>query len=490
MARNHYVSQLIIRRFSQDANKINLFNVRDKRIFENRRSARVFFKQDIYSEQVEKKLNEKLEDPLAKLIDKKIIGKEEIVLNRKDLFLIKKFMLIDSVRTFTPGKLQSMISGFSSNAERYASFSKYIGDDFSNNLISIKDLNETSDDFFDRAMNLFIDANSLGDILAHPLSCQELYVWAKVFFDGYLAFWDSCENQEFILTDNGMTSEYEPSHIVYEGISISKLSYLLEKQKHASSEELMFYSNLLTKISFFYENFSVFNLSSTRCMVVIHPFFRLFNSDGLLMNGRLIKPDIPDVWPSFIETKNALLPPKNWYKQQDSLCVEDEFVYYPQTISLFDTIHINLLFLSQSHNLIGFSSFEKIRLSLKCHIMLRALNDKQVYEQHFAANITHLFNNVLMDAFGYMFTYYKESNTALSQEVFDYLDHYALMSLTDTRLNRYSLQYLLDNESKLRSMKNFDFMGSPDERVEMIRKDLENINRRFEKSVTREIENG
>ena len=54
------------------------------------------------------------------------------------------------------------------------------------------------------------------------------------FFDSYIAFWDSNVEQEFILTDNGLTSEYEPSHQLFGGLDHSKLAYLLHMLKNES----------------------------------------------------------------------------------------------------------------------------------------------------------------------------------------------------------------------------------------------------------------
>lgn len=48
--KNHYVSQFIIRRFS---NAINVFDVHTGRIDESKRPHKVFYKDDIYDEEVE-----------------------------------------------------------------------------------------------------------------------------------------------------------------------------------------------------------------------------------------------------------------------------------------------------------------------------------------------------------------------------------------------------------------------------------------------------
>ena len=44
MAKNHYVSQLIIRRFSDKIDRINIFDVKEKKILENKKSLNIFCK--------------------------------------------------------------------------------------------------------------------------------------------------------------------------------------------------------------------------------------------------------------------------------------------------------------------------------------------------------------------------------------------------------------------------------------------------------------
>ena len=116
MAKNHYVSQLIIKRF---APSVSTFDMQTNQIVEHRQAAKIFFDRDIYDNDIEEKMAHDLEQPIASLLDKKIIDCDVIRLTRKELNLLKRFLLLDSVRTYTPEHFQHVISNFYSNTQRY-----------------------------------------------------------------------------------------------------------------------------------------------------------------------------------------------------------------------------------------------------------------------------------------------------------------------------------------------------------------------------------
>ncbi|MDE6284980.1 MAG: DUF4238 domain-containing protein, partial [Bacilli bacterium] len=226
--KNHYISQLIIRRFSK---AIHVFDIKERRVTRYTHPEKIFYKDDIYTDRVEDILNKELESPFAKLLDCKIVNKEKIEITRQDVLLIKRFLLLDSVRTFAAEDFLKIMRCFKSNCERYITLVKH-ADDFGfilEKLPALDDIEDTPFEFQMRAMKLFIQCKSLAEMVINPLCTKELFAWSKIFLDGYLMFWDSHEEHEFILTDNGMTSDYEPSHFMYEGLDLSKESYLYAK---------------------------------------------------------------------------------------------------------------------------------------------------------------------------------------------------------------------------------------------------------------------
>ena len=89
MAKNHYVSQFIIKRFS-DA--INVFDIHTGKIDESKRPHKVFYKEDIYDEELEKLMNCNIESRVANLLSRKLLVSGDITLTRADLFLLKRYM--------------------------------------------------------------------------------------------------------------------------------------------------------------------------------------------------------------------------------------------------------------------------------------------------------------------------------------------------------------------------------------------------------------
>lgn len=300
--KNHYVSQLILKRF---ANALYIFDDNQKAISKHTKTENIFYKTGIYTDEVETAMNVNLENDFAKLLDKKVLGKEKIALTRSELFSLKRYLLVCSIKTKTPEDFMVSMRNFKSNTERYLKLLQHYDKVKYAALMlkpSIDDIDDSPFNLQMQAMELFIHCNTEVELLLNPLCVREFYAWAKVFLDAFLTFCDSHPTQEFILTDNGMTSEYEPSHYVFEGISLSKHSYLMHCLKNDGSDVLKAkYCDLLLTNEIMFENFNIFNLSSTRCMVLAHPFFRLYDDKGmrLLNDQKTYKFSQPDIWPIY-----------------------------------------------------------------------------------------------------------------------------------------------------------------------------------------------
>ena len=94
--KNHYIPQFIIKKFSK---AINVFNLKNGNIRENRPSFEVFYEKGIYDDEVEKTLNFNIETPFSKLLDDKLLTSESsITITREELLLIKRYMLVSSIR--------------------------------------------------------------------------------------------------------------------------------------------------------------------------------------------------------------------------------------------------------------------------------------------------------------------------------------------------------------------------------------------------------
>ena len=172
MAKNHYVSQLIIKRF---APSVSTFDMQTNQIVEHRQAAKIFFDRDIYDNDIEEKMAHDLEQPFASILDKKILNCEKIRLTRNELYLVKQFLLMDSVRTYTPEHFQHVITNFKSNTQRYLKLNHDFFDKRVKTLPSTESLNLSAYDLHMRAMRLYLECRTTGEMINHPLATQELY---------------------------------------------------------------------------------------------------------------------------------------------------------------------------------------------------------------------------------------------------------------------------------------------------------------------------
>lgn len=474
MAKNHYVSQLIIKRF---APSVTTFDAQAKILIENRQAHKIFYKNDIYDNNIERKLAFELEQPFAKLLDEKILNKNRIVLTRKDLYLLKQFLLLDSVRTYEPDSFVQVLKSFNKNVKRYFALSGDMLEESASKLPSVFDLGLEARGIQMRAMRLFLDCKCGAEVLVHPLATRELYCWAKVNYDSYVGFWDSADDQEFILTSTGMVSEYEPSHTIFEGLDLSKFSYLLSKVKNAKEQNFLNYARLLSINQIMYENFNIFNLSATRCMVLIHPFFRLYNTSQCFMNGKEINAEKPDVWPTCFENREIVLPPNNRYQHPLlGFSENDEFDYTPKKLTIWDTIYLNSVILSQTHEIIGFNDITKIVDSLCFVNLLNSFEDKQLLcELKGIEALERWVDNMINDKYYYIFKHYKDLKLECKENIIFLTEKFYDLKWSDVCKNKYVLEYLLSDEEKLRSMSNFRFIGKPEEVVDCIKSMLKEL---------------
>lgn len=300
----------------------------------------------------------------------------------KIISIVKRFALLNSVRTHGANLFVKQLKCFTKNAVNYIEKFEITIAPYICNLKSIDEINLSSHELYMNTLKMYIECTSANDMLEHENVTKETYCWAKVFLDSYLSFWDCAENQQFILTDCGMTSEYEPSHIIFTGLDISKFSYLHSKLIDAKDENhKYFFSDLLSKNQIMFENFDIFNLPATRSLVLINPFFRLYDKNSIAINGNEpIFFDIPDIWPTFLENINIVKTPIVKYSVQGLFSKDDLFAYTPIKLSKADTVYINNLLLQQKQRFIGYDKIEYIIDSLYCHSLITAMNQRELYE--------------------------------------------------------------------------------------------------------------
>lgn len=365
---NHYKSQLVIKRF--DREKVWFYDLKN-RTLEQKKPKRIFYGVNIYSEIVEQKLR-RIESIYSNILDKKILEKEEISLTRRDLNLIKKFLIIDGLRTmYEEGDFVNFFKSFEQSARKYFESMKltalydiraiaYLNEfnKYEHKYLSEMDMPDNEKYMF--CLEVLLD-NDIYEL--HKTKCPlDIIAWAAAITESYLTFWDSSDSEEFILTDINMMSEYDMCHMMYGGLNSEKISYLISKLKESFA-----HPTILKTLNVMYENYNIFNISNTRCIVCINPFFKLYFDGSFGKNIQTIKPNI---WPgTTIHHLDAYQVPKNTYvnptkKVLDTDVIvfsdDDIFKYKPYKLTQEETLAMNMQFLNQCRQFLGFVNKDKV----------------------------------------------------------------------------------------------------------------------------------
>ena len=94
---SHYVPRFILKKFS---NKLSLYNIHTGELAEDIKVDKAYSQKGFYDDDTEKNLNLKLESQFGNLLANKLLKAENIIeLNRTELKLVKKFILISTLRS-------------------------------------------------------------------------------------------------------------------------------------------------------------------------------------------------------------------------------------------------------------------------------------------------------------------------------------------------------------------------------------------------------
>ena len=442
--KNHYVSQFIIRSFAQ---AINVFDINKGTIDETKRPHKVFYKDDIFTEELEKLMNYNIESKVANILNNNISNKSKIVLTRDELETIKRYTLLCSVRTLPEDYFCKLLYGFEEKANEYISIQSHSGLDFSK-MPYTKDLKISNHELFLRTLKVYASTSNIVDMVNNPLATREMLAWGMPFLESYIAFWDAPEGKEFILTDCGMCSEYEGFHMITGGLDVSKLSYILEHVKNGEYE----YGSLMASLALMYENYNLFNLSSTRLLVMINPFFKLYNNClvGFVDdNGNIEEPkelEKPDIWPAQIQDRELFATPQNKYKHGKlDHCPEDKYIYEPKALTSDDLVYVNSLLLTQSKEIIGFNDPLKIIDSIYYEVWLKANFESVRTLNDTKHEIVHrLIDNIFNSPFNELIKYCEKLGGVNKTAFIDLFEKMLANLLKDFNENPYIYRYFLD----------------------------------------------
>ena len=352
---NHYVPQFILRQFGE---RINVYNVKVGSLLSGQRTDRVFSERKIYPANLEQDIGYKLEAPFAKLFHSKLMsGKcgDKIVLTRKEIRLMKRFFLLETLRVVSMEEItgaEQILSGML--ATMFPNFKEKVIP------------GETTTDRWHRNIRVIVESEDLLKVSEHPLCTYDVLRWAYIFNSGYFAIWDCSEaDTDFLISDIGMTSEVEPSKLKdgYEHTKKDTLCELLNRERNEIKKEV--YRNLLSAQTLFHENFYMFPLSKNRMIVTVNPFFRLYDN-----KEKLTKPY--GVWPTVVKEhrlfEKNVAPKTMGVMGKPIYRDDDEFTYTVERVNNEDAEYINMLMLDRVDCFMGYADWSRIESSVQRYI--------------------------------------------------------------------------------------------------------------------------
>lgn len=476
--KNHYIPQFIIKKFSK---AINVFNLKSGEIRENRPSFKVFYEKGIYNDEVEKSLNINLETSFSKLLDEKLLNQDSnITITREELLLIKRYMLVSSVRAQGEDHFRDFLISFKKNTNIFYSVNQRF---VKSTLPYTEETSLSNRELLNNAILAFSQTEFIEDLAFNTLCTREMVAYAATFLLSYITFWDAPDNNEFVLSDVGMISEYEGFHLVTGGLDLSKLGYLYYKLLH-DKDRMAVYADLLSSNEVMYENYDIFNISKNRCLIMISPFFRQYFEMNCSIYDKnhediTVVPK-PDIWPAVIQNVDLFEPPKNQYMISPYIRTKDDlYIYEPKKLNQDELIYINSLLIIQSKELIGFDSPKNVFPSIEFSINQKCWFGSVTKEKPNITDEQMLFNyfmNATKEPLQRLAMWCQKQDVELLDidKLFnDYMDNL----YKDFRNNIYIYVYLLEKREHTYNCKELDFLGrgNKDEKMKFIEKEYNRL---------------
>lgn len=322
--KHHYIPQFILRNFNDENGQVNYWNIEKERL-EKRNTKSVFMNIDMYRDetlneddptQIESKFSA-FEREIAELLAKKVMGKDEIVMTRREL---------EKLRIFT-----SLLS-FRANHRML----QYKNNTFNESTKSML-LQFQPDGNFEELWKRELDAIATCRSYEEIQKSEILDPIIKLDFQNdlmgfYMTFVDARGGQ-FVLSDIYPTLEIFPT-----GAANIHMHCMLP-------------------------------LSPTRMLLLNHIMFKNNVAGDPLLSTMVGMSQIKG---------DAVVPPKNRYKSYGALSPDDEYIYKVRKIYAKDVEYINALFLNETK--VGIIFRDKDRVSDSIASFNRRDDTKQKFE--------------------------------------------------------------------------------------------------------------
>ena len=274
---NHYIPCLLLKQFATNE-KVNSYDFTTNS-FSRKKLKNTFVSKDIFDEELERAFATKIEGPFGDLLNHKLLRGDTITINRNENLLIRKFLMINSLRApivntswdemveRTKQQLHPSVQAIEFLIRHNREWKEIFENMTYSKEIYIPNLKKAME--IDSLEEL-ADSDARGDV------SFQLKFAARHAMVTTIAFWDCTElEQEFILPKLPGISQMDNISIFHKYLMIRDLRS--KKEKYGMSENLKRELGRLEYGSSVYmDNFSIYPISPTRVLICFSPYFRAF----------------------------------------------------------------------------------------------------------------------------------------------------------------------------------------------------------------------
>lgn len=373
----HYIPRLLLRPFAV-GEFINTYNFTTS-AFEHKKLKKTFSEDNLYDEELEKLFANKLEGPFGNLLNNKLLHTDLIELNRQENLLLRKFFMINFLRApIVNTDWDEMVKRTQLQEHPSVQAREFLQrhhpelkEEFKAGLPStenyIANLRKAME------IELLEDIAEGREEFDISLSLQFA---ARRAMASVIAFWDTSNTeQEIILPKLPGITEMDYISVFY------KSMVLKERRNQLEAEWLP--DGLLPEVkrlqlgsTMFSENYSIYPISPTRCIVCFSPYFRAFfsvaNAGGKIVYPPLLKEE--QFYHHFYKPlRMELFKPCRVQHNQD-------YFYQIKMLTREELQHLNSLMLDMETEEFAFHDLDRIRDSMMYYDNHAVFTDKKKHD--------------------------------------------------------------------------------------------------------------
>ena len=334
MVNSHYIPQLLLRQFC-DEGKIQYYDL-EKHKSEPRNTRSVFAEKGYYPEGLEIDLCHKIETQFSEVLNKITKSNHKVVLSQNDIFILKKFLIITTVRV-KDDNLEHNIwykllkrDGFITEENDNKDF---FGGDFYKNINDILDCK----DIFEISKKGWI-----GENLNQFLFIKDVIYSYNVFVKS-----NHCK-EDFIIPDRGWASYSGPMGMR----KMNAMHNMLQQRYDPFIDALLHTSSP--------QDYMIFPMTQNMAIVAVSPAYKMCLPG---MPYRIIYPENAPTLSKCLGfgDVNTIIPPDIRFYRNGS----KEYIYEIQQLLKKDVVFLNSLLIQNTDRYFGYANIERIKESLK-----------------------------------------------------------------------------------------------------------------------------